>query len=48
MSGCLEANARNIDAAASVLEVVARDLYRTGEQVIGDLEADRRRMSGYR
>lgn len=47
LAGYLDDNARNLDHAATVLEVVARDFHKTEGQVTADLQALQRTMAGH-
>lgn len=44
LEGYLSANARNIDDAASILEIVARDFHKTDSEINADLAANRKRI----
>ncbi|MFT4082099.1 MAG: hypothetical protein QM638_05895 [Nocardioides sp.] len=46
LAGYLADNARNIDDAASVLEIVGRDIHKSDVELHNDLEANRRRLAG--
>ncbi len=47
LGGYLDANASNIDHAATILEVVARDFHKTEQQVTGDLQALQKNLAGH-
>jgi hypothetical protein len=47
LAGFLTANASNIDAAASALQIVAGDFRKTDDQISADLEANRRRLADH-
>jgi hypothetical protein len=47
LAGYLDANAQNIDHAATILEVVARDFHKTEDQITADLQALQRTMAGH-
>jgi hypothetical protein len=47
LAGYLDDNARNIDHAATVLEVVARDFHKTEDQITADLQALQRTVAGH-
>jgi hypothetical protein len=43
----LDANAQNIDHAATILEVVARDFHKTEDQISADLQALQKNLAGH-
>jgi len=47
LAGYLDANARNLDHAATILEVVARDFHKTEDQITADLQALQRTLAGH-
>lgn len=47
LASYLDANAQNVDHAASVLETVARDFHKTEAQITADLQALHKSMAGH-